>query len=267
MHEIDEPEVLRGVARVAAEVLGVGEGRVGAVARVKGGLTNETWRVDVGEETLVVRISRADDEALQIDRESERQVLEAAWRAGIGPEVLLCAPKRRLLVTRLIAGRTWSEEDAVAPENVARLGRLFAKLHATPVPPGAQRVDVALSLEGYWRSLDGARTTPEAAAMLGVARTLAADGDARLCHNDVHRLNLIDAGALRLLDWEYAGQGSPYFDLASVCSYHAFDRARRERLLHAYLGRADAGAAERLTDACALFDYVRRLWLQVRQGT
>ena len=194
MPEPEDPEALRDVARVAAGVLGVSAAQVRSVERIKGGLTNESWRVAAAGQILVVRVSRADDEALQIDRESELRVLEAAWSARIGPEVLACEPRRRLLVTRHIAGRVWSEADASAPENVARLGRLFASLHTTPVPSGVQRVDVAQSLEGYWRTLGGEGGGPEGEAMLSVARSLAAADAARLCHNDVHRLNLVDDG-------------------------------------------------------------------------
>lgn len=72
--------------------------------------------------------------------------------------------------------------------------------------------------------------------------------------------------ALRLIDWEYAGLGEPLFDLASVCVSHGYSAAQRERLLASYATcRPAAGLARRLELACWLFEYVRDLWLAVRE--
>src|SRR5690606_21605043 len=85
-----------------------------------------------------------------------------------------------------------------------------------------------------------------------------------LCHNDVHGLNIVDSGSLRLIDWEYAGIGEPMFDLASICVYHHFTRPERERLLEAYSTTPQSNAAHQLELACWLFEYVKDLWTEVR---
>jgi thiamine kinase len=87
-----------------------------------------------------------------------------------------------------------------------------------------------------------------------------------LCHNDVHHLNIIDNGGLRLIDWEYSGIGEGMFDLASVCVYHCFDKSQRDVLLSSYLQATDPVATQRLDLACWLFEYVRELWMGVREG-
>jgi thiamine kinase-like enzyme len=57
------------------------------------------------------------------------------------------------------------------------------------------------------------------------------------CHNDLLTANFMhDAERLRILDWEYAGQGDPYFDLANLASNNEFGDADEERLLAAYHG-------------------------------
>ena len=85
-----------------------------------------------------------------------------------------------------------------------------------------------------------------------------------LCHNDVHSLNIVDNGTLRLIDWEYSGIGEPMFDLASICVYHRYARPDRERLLDAYVTSASSNAAHQLELACWLFEYVKDLWTEVR---
>jgi thiamine kinase-like enzyme len=82
----------------------------------------------------------------------------------------------------------------------------------------------------------------------------------------VHSLNIVDNGALRLIDWEYSGIGERMFDLASISVYHGYARLERERLLDSYLKQPTSGAASQLELACWLFEYVRDLWMEVRAG-
>jgi thiamine kinase-like enzyme len=79
----------------------------------------------------------------------------------------------------------------------------------------------------------------------------------------VHHLNIIDGGALRLIDWEYAGLGEPLFDLASVCVYHRYSAPQRDALLAAYASGA-AMSGSNFEAALWLFEYVRDLWTAVR---
>ena len=59
----------------------------------------------------------------------------------------------------------------------------------------------------------------------------------RPCHNDLLNANFIDDGhRLRIVDWEYAGMGDVFFDLANFSVNHELDEADRELLLEAYFG-------------------------------
>jgi len=99
---------------------------------------------------------------------------------------------------------------------------------------------------------------------LEMATEIAETSTPRLCHNDVHYLNVVDAEPLRLIDWEYAGLGEPLFDLASVCVYHDYSTEERDRLLSAYLQAPPDSHRDRLAKCCWLFEYVRDLWSAVR---
>jgi thiamine kinase len=242
----------------------------GEVEAIKHGLTNRSWLVTTDRNRFVVRLSDASAQELQIDRDSEAVVLQAVARAGIGAEVISCDPKHGILVTRYI-GPTWTEQDAQSPDNIDRLGKLLRRLHELETPAGVRRVDLASIADGYVRTLldrgtHDALTSSElrerAAAM---SRELSKGPLPRLCHNDVHALNIVDgADGLRLIDWEYAGVGEPLFDLASVCVYHSYQRSQRERLLSAYAAPSEIVSWQRLELACWLFDYIRDLWTAVR---
>lgn len=256
---------------VAAHALGVSIEAVTSVERIKHGLTNDSWRVRTQRDAVIVRMSTASEEMLQIDRASEARVLSIVAAAGIGPEVLVCDSEQHVLVTRDL-GATWHETDAHVPRNIERLGNLLRKLHALHVPEGVRRVDLLATMRGYLASLDehgiASSVTTRERRERGehAARTLQHGSKTCLCHNDVHHLNVVDDGALRLIDWEYSGIGEPLFDLASISIYHAYARAERERLLMAYLGARDDTAWHRLDHACWLFEYIRELWSEVRRA-
>jgi thiamine kinase len=254
--------------QVAAEVLTV-EASALTATRIKGGLTNESWCVEGADVQVVVRISTADEHALQLNRYSETQVLSLVQAAGIGAEVLLCAPERRLLVTRKLDAQTLTLEALHDATCLSSLALLLQRLHALDAPASVQHTDLRTVLQGYWRSLQAQGLTQESdtgAHAMSIAEESVNTGQSCLCHNDVHHLNLMSDGSrLWLLDWEYAGVGDPLFDLASVCCYHRYSPQQIAQLLQAYRGQIQDAEWQRLQRMCWLFDYIKELWLAVRQ--
>jgi thiamine kinase len=256
---------------VAAEVLGVDVASL-RMERIKSGLTNESWCVESSDTAVVVRISTVNEAELQLDRDSETHVLKIVEQLGIGAPVLLCEPARRLLVTRYLPGQVLSADNLREPAIMQRVAQLLRRLHGVTATPSVQHVDLVAVLHGYWNSLD-AHSVPLSAEQradrnyaLSIADGSVRDGALSLCHNDVHHLNIVDNGErLWLLDWEYAGRGDAYFDLASVCSYHDYSESQRDEFLHCYDALAGVREARRLERMCWLFDYIRTLWLTVRE--
>jgi thiamine kinase-like enzyme len=265
---------MQAVGDAPAQVVGVAldlrAGRIRDIEPIKHGLTNRSWLVSTDADRFVVRISdvRAATE-LQIDRNSETIVLQHVARAGIGPQVLRCDPAHGILVTRYL-GPTWTELDAQSDDNIERLAEVLRRLHALDVPAGVRAVDLASTVHGYVRTLDerGVHRGLVSPALIECADETAAklrkESTPCLCHNDVHHLNVVGGGTIRLIDWEYAGVGEPLFDLASVCVYNRYSQPQRERLLRAYGARSPAINWQRLGLACWLFDYIRDLWMAVR---
>lgn len=259
---------IRSPAEIAAQALGAAVSDVVSVEPIKHGLTNDSWRVRTHSDVIVVRRTTADDAVLRIDRESEARILAAVAAANIGAPIVRCDSARRILVTRYL-GPAWTSKEAHEPRNIERLGRLLQRLHALTPPAGVRTVDLAATANGYVDTL----AAHDAAAELRsnamrerasrAAASLPMRTELRLCHNDVHHLNIIDGGELHLIDWEYAGLGEPLFDLASVCVYHRYSAPQRDALRAAYA--SDAAACDSNFEAALwLFEYVRDLWTAVR---
>jgi thiamine kinase-like enzyme len=86
----------------------------------------------------------------------------------------------------------------------------------------------------------GADEPPEYAWAHELARRIErirATQDLCLCHNDLLNANFIDDGErVRIVDWEYAGLGDRFFDLANFAINHELGPREREALLRAYAG-------------------------------
>lgn len=255
---------------IAARALQVDASAIASVEPIKHGLTNESWLVRTQTDAVVVRVSSRHWASLQIDRVAEASVLDAVSAIDIGPPVLACDAERGILVTRYL-GPTCDPAKLHEPDYIDRLGRVFRRLHDAPAPAEARELHLPSVIGGYLDTLrtlrhESALTQADVSARaMDLAEDVTASSRPRLCHNDVHHLNIIDGESLRLIDWEYAGTCEPLFDLASVCVYHEYSLAQRERLLVAALAMPVTQAhVERLAKCCWLFEYVRDLWTRVR---
>ena len=248
----------RDPVEVLASALGVAPHLIECIGRVDRGYGNRSYRLRYADDEYVVRFGAAPEHLPGVDRQAEHAALVAAAARSLAPEPIVCDPASGLLITRYLAGRTWTAADFTDRHQLVRLGRTFAALHAIPPPAGMRRLDLAVHVAAL-----EARTTPVSARLGAAAGTLIArlGGSAPvLCHNDVHAGNVIDDGCLRLIDWEYAAIGDPRFDLAGPISYHRLGSDACEALLEGYGGDTRVIEPERLGCAIWLFEYVACLW-------
>jgi len=72
----------------------------------------------------------------------------------------------------------------------------------------------------------------------GVAPCLARYAETAPCHNDLNPNNVLEANErIFFVDWEVAGAGDPFLDLAQLGVFAFPQREQREALLEAYLAR------------------------------
>ena len=81
------------------------------------------------------------------------------------------------------------------------------------------------------------------------------------CHNDLLNANFLDDGErLRIVDWEYAGMGDRFFDLANFSINHELDSAQSAALLAAYFGEARQADLEALELMRFMSDFREAMW-------
>jgi thiamine kinase-like enzyme len=85
------------------------------------------------------------------------------------------------------------------------------------------------------------------------------------CHNDLLADNFIEQNdRLRLVDWEYSGNGDPAFELGNTCRELDYDDARLRELCHAYFGRAPESLVARVRLYMIVSDVGWTLWAAIQ---
>ena len=234
-----------------------------------GGITNLNYRVDVHGESFVVRIPGKDSELLGIDRRREYACTVRASSSGVAPEVVYFLEREGILVTRFIAGRGFSVEEMGRPSAIRRVAASLRRYHRGPAFPGT--FSALETVQEYLRrSRTGAPLPATIDWMMERAETIeramrAVPRPLRPCHNDLLLANFIDDGHLiRIVDWEYAAMGDPFFDLGNFAVHHGFNDPQEALLLEVYAGQATASELARLKLMKILSDLREAMWAMVQ---
>jgi thiamine kinase-like enzyme len=245
-------------------------GRRTHVEPLGGGITNHNFKVDVDGESYVLRVGGKDTDLLGIDRRVEHGASQAAAALGVGPEIAAFVEPEGYLITRFIEGRPIPLEEMRQPETIERAAATLRRIHDGP--PISGRFDSFRVVEAYCATATahGVRI-PEAYA--GAKETADAVERARgpqpvvPCHNDLLNANFIDDGArIRIVDWEYAGMGDRFFDLANFSINHEFGDDENIALLDAYFGERRAEDLRSLRLMRFMSDFREAMWGVVQQG-
>lgn len=235
------------------------------VTPLGGGITNQNFRVTVSGESFVLRLAGENTELLGINRQNEHAANVAAARAGVAPEVVYFIEPEGYLVTRFVDGRPISVEEMGSPANIRRVAEALTRVHSMGSIPGlfsASRVINAYTELGRRRGA----TFPDNFEWL-LERKREIEGAQqqgtimpRPCHNDLLNGNFLDDGVIRILDWEYAGMGDVFFDLANFAVHHEFSDEQDRELLEGYFGEATDGRFARLKQMKVMSDFREAMW-------
>jgi thiamine kinase-like enzyme len=245
-------------------------GRPVAVSPLPHGLTNQNYRVDVGDESFVVRIPGESTELLQVDRANELYNTRVAAEVGVGARLVHHLPDLQVMIIEFIRGRTLSMSDLRAEGMPARIAAVLRRLHGGP---RFQRDFDMLALADHYLAVAGDRGIPIPADYrdrLPAIRRLGAALAARPlptvpCHNDLLPENYLDDGdRLRVVDWEYSGNNDPAFELGNTCQELLYDEPRIEELCRAYFGEARPELVARVTLNMILSDVGWTLWAAIQ---
>ncbi|MEX2009656.1 MAG: choline/ethanolamine kinase family protein [Dongiaceae bacterium] len=233
-----------------------------------GGLTNRNYKLTVGESRYVLRIA-GEGTGEYIDRKAEAVSARVAAAAGVNAEILYFDAEDGVQVARFIDGAaTMNAERFKDLGAVARAAQGFRRIHDCGERFAAdfelfRMMDEYLDLlkrKDAWVP-DGYRAVQKEA---GAVRAALAAHPAPLCpcHCDPLAENFLDSGErMWIVDWEYAGNNDPMWDLGDVSVEAEFGPAQDAALMAAYFGsRPPADRVGRMVMYKAMCDLLWTLW-------
>ncbi len=250
-------------------------GRELTLTALSGGITNRNYLVSPadGTDRYVIRLAGNDTHLLGISREVEHAATVMAAGVGVGPDVTAWIRPEGYLLTRFIEGAPVSDAAVHQPATLERVAASLRRIHDGPPIPG---LFVPLRIVEAFRALALARGVRipveyELAAAIGrriELACLAAPLEPRPCHNDLLNANFIDDGLrIRIVDWEYAGLGDPFFDLGNFSINHELTPDEDRHLLEAYDGgTVDPARLARLHLMRVVSDFREAMWGVLQQG-
>jgi thiamine kinase-like enzyme len=235
-----------------------------------GGITNHNFKVSCDGETYVLRIGGKDTDLLGIDRRAEYAAARAAAELGVGPEVVAFVEPEGYLVTRFVEGEPVPPEDIRRPQGLRETGALLRRVHEGPKFPA--RFDSFRVVEAYRATAiaHGVRVPADYEAAKARADEIERQLGPRAehpCHNDLLNANFIRGeDGIRIVDWEYAGMGDRFFDLANFAVNHDLTADDEAQLLESYCGERRDGDRARLRLMRFMSDFREAMWGVVQQG-
>ena len=226
-----------------------------ACSELPGGLTNETLLVEKDRRRAVLKIDPAPREAPFNARQEEARIQQRAAALGRANGVLYAGDTA--LLAEWAQGDVWTSAHFDADENLVRLAFALREVHGLPLT--GRVFDAAAAARLYARkaaAVDAVHTERQ----LAVVESMPRPTNLCCCHNDLVAENILDTPEVRFLDWEYACDNDPLFDLAVVVGHHGLSDRQAGVLLDAYFKGDGASWRDKLETQVCLYDALLWLW-------
>ncbi|MDO9379785.1 MAG: choline/ethanolamine kinase family protein [Nocardioidaceae bacterium] len=260
------PVVDRATYEERLEQLAALAGRSRHVEELSGGLTNLNLKVTTPDGVFVARCGRSDTELLGIDRDAEHHNSVAAASVGVGAPVVEYRPDLQIMLIGWLEGTTCTDADLRRPGVLPRVADAVRRLHEGPrfvnefhMPDRQARFRRIVDEREF---AFPSRYDDHADAFARAVAALASDPvPTKPCNNDLLADNLVDDGTrVHLIDYEYAGNNDPFFELGNTCTETGLPDDACEELVTCYLGRPDARMLARTRLQAVVSQYGWALW-------
>jgi len=233
-----------------------------------GGLTNRNFRIESPLGRHVLRIPGAGTSEY-INRHNEAHAAKSAAKVGVNAEVVHFDEASGVMLCRYIdGGITMNAERFKDLGSVRRSAVALRRVHDS-ASPFLNRFELFQMIDEYLDFLakknaplpDGYHDVKREAEAVRAALS-ARPLPIKPCHCDPLAENFLDTGSqVYVIDWEYAGNNDPMWDLGDASVEASFGPEQDEALLEAYFGgRAPAAERGRMVLYKAMCDLLWTLW-------
>ena len=220
-----------------------------------GGLTNRTLRIEKDGRRAVLKIDPAPRKPPFNSRQEEARIQQRAAALGRANGVLYAGDT--VLLSEWADGEVWTREHFDDDTNLERLGRALREVHRLAL---TGRTFDATAAARLYASRVHAADTEAARQNLAIVESSPRPMNLCCCHNDLVAENIISTPEILLLDWEYACDNDPLFDIAIVVAHHGLSGRQAGVLFDAYFDGNGASWREQLNVQVRLYHALNWLW-------
>ncbi|MDX2410343.1 MAG: choline/ethanolamine kinase family protein [Woeseiaceae bacterium] len=222
---------------------------------LSGGVSNRTYLVESGDAKAVLKIDDGCRSLPYNARKTEAQIQTLAADRGLAGRVLFVSDT--VYMTEYLEGTIWSGECLEDNTNLDALAAGLKKLHALPLT--GRTFDAIGAARDYIQQIEDA--DPELVGeCLRKIKAGPMPHNLCCCHNDLVVANIINTPEIRFLDWEYACDNDPFFDLATVVAHHELTAEQSDYLLDAYFDGDGKRWREQLARQASVYEALLWLW-------
>ena len=226
-------------------------------------MSNAAWRVALRNGEAVLRTHTLDFGAPVTSHAREFAIHGFAAANGLAPGIVFSSARAGVIVTDFEFAGAFSKDALAEQATIERVAERIAVLHGLALPDSITCYSLVEAAERYIARA-GVAGDADTDALADIVAWVEADADPTdrvLCHRDLLHANILAGDPVQFIDWEFASPGERWFDLASFAVWQDFDRAQRDVMLNAYLGRAPReDELERLARNAQAFRALCQLW-------
>ena len=228
-------------------------------SELSGGLTNRTWLVETDGRRAVLKIDAEPRTSPYNSRLQEAQVQATAAGQGLANAVLHAT--ETVYMTEYLDGVVWTKAALDDDENLVQLARTLRRTHSLPLT--GRTFDAVSAARDYAQRIR-ADDTDMVQDCINIIEALPLPRNLCCCHNDLVVGNVIATPGIRFLDWEYACDNDPFFDIATIVAHHRMSEERAWFLLDAYFDGDGRRWREYLGMQVKFYNALLWLWLKSR---
>ncbi len=235
-----------------------------------GGITNHNYFVEVNGNKYVVRIP-GEKTDIFINRENELDCSIEAGKTGVAPKVVYYLKPENVSVIEFIDGKTLKTNDIAGnPEIIKKIVTSIKKVHEKAVfnsvfNPFNTIRKYLIYVKDYNAPMPSDINQLLKKAEEIESKIKAEEIKLTACHNDLLSENFMyDGKKIWIIDWEYGGNGDPFFDLADFAVEHPFSDKEEEIIIKTYCGKMDEKRFARMIVYKAISDLWWSIWAMIQ---
>jgi thiamine kinase-like enzyme len=250
------------------------------ITGIKGGITNTLYRVRASNDhDYVFRIYGMKTEMF-IDRDAEMKTMKALEPFGVSPRVVRYLPEQNITVIDFINGYTLKNADFLKEDFWEHIIRPIKVVHRSGVEISKtfEPMNEIERMYGILQEINSNYPEFDISGTIQVLKKTNAKAGAEkieivLCHNDLLAENFLFTNnrgypePMYLIDWEYAGMNTYYYEIADMFQEILVPYDVETKLLEIYWEGKDLEFHQYMTDLFKPFpDIYWFLWSLIQQN-